>query len=87
MKRVKIMLTAIILLGTVGGVLAIKAKRTAIICTAPVPPPGNSCAAVECVTTTTASTHPVLGNFRCTAATVNGVCPRFCPDLRRTIAD
>jgi hypothetical protein len=34
MKKVKIMLTAMIVLGTVGGVLAFKAKRTVEYCTA-----------------------------------------------------
>lgn len=33
MKRIKIMLTAVIVLGTVGGVLAFKAKRSALFCT------------------------------------------------------
>jgi len=33
MKKIKIMLTAVIVLGTVGGVLAFKAKRAGLYCT------------------------------------------------------
>jgi hypothetical protein len=35
MKKVKVMLTVTVVLGTVGGVLAFKAKRTVEYCTAP----------------------------------------------------
>lgn len=74
MKKVKIMLTAMIILGTVGGVLAFKAKRTALYCTAAVPA-GGSCTspAVKCLAGTVRKID-IVGAERCykvTSTTAN----------------
>ena len=46
MNKVKIMLTAMIIIGTVGGVLAFKSKRIVRYCTAAAP--SGTCTTVKC---------------------------------------
>jgi len=87
MKKIKIMLTAVILLGTVGGVLAYKAKRTTKICTTATV--NFVCPArTLCGTIVTGKTTAAGGGIVCTAALLSsGVCPALCPNFARTIAD
>lgn len=87
MKKVKVALTVIVLLGTVGGVLAYKAKRTDKICYTHTV--NNVCPArTPCGALTMGKTTAIGGNLRCTAPPLaSGACPALCPNFARTIAD
>lgn len=92
MKKVKIMLTAVVILGTVGGVLAYKVKRSWLICTAI--PVSGTCSTngqpIPCqggiTGKTTAST---AASLRCTTLRiVGGDCINMkCPNLSRTTVE
>jgi len=91
MNKIKLMLTAVVVLSTVGGVLAFKATRQVDICTAPLKANGLCSDATgvqmcvdEVVGTTTASGSNNL--FRCTAAP-NPDCDIECPTKVRTTVD
>lgn len=87
MKRAKIILTAVILLGTVGGVLAVKVKRKNIICTAAVPSGGCNLG-TPCSTTVKGKITNSGGGSRCTAAPLaSGSCPSICPVQASTATD
>ena len=62
MKKVKVMLTAIILLGTVSGVLAIKARTTNDYCTAA---PVGICSSRTCAGGARGSINATLGTTKC----------------------
>lgn len=71
MKKEKIMLTAMIILGTVGGVLAFKAKRNTLFCTAPVPASGSCTSQPQKCTAGTILKIDVIGADRCYKLTNN----------------
>lgn len=86
MKPVKIMLTAIILLGTVGGILAHKLKRNDVFCT-------TATKNGTCTHNPTCGFRVMgqvgSGSPRCTAPLVNDNCPVRCSsyDLTQSLED
>jgi len=85
MRKVKIMLTAITILATVGGVLAFKAKRSQVICWAStingMCPPN-----LPCDHWTIGKTTLSGGILRCTTTGLNHAdcLTKICPVLART---
>jgi len=88
MKKVKIMLTAVIVLGTVGGVLAYKAKRVNPICTTATvnltcPPVPRQCGSLAVIGKVDPSGAPVCT----TTPDASGSCNKPCPVFALTTKD
>ena len=86
MKKVKIMLTAVIVLAVVGGILAYKEKRIAPICTTATV--NGTCPANRPCGTMVIGRCTPDGVAVCTTIPVTGSCANlFCPVFCRTIGD
>jgi len=97
MNKIKVMLTAVVLLSTVGGVLAFKATRSGTICTAAFKVVGgqNTCGAgtaqnpyVNCAGSISPRKISASGVLVCTTDPDPVLdCNQVCPVLTRTTVD
>jgi len=86
MKKVKIMLTAVIVLGTVGGVLAYKKKRINLICTTATV--NGTCPANRlCGNWVLGKVTPDGAPVCTTTADLTGSCIKLCLVYTRTATD